>query len=316
MGAFHAAKLSDIKDVDFIGCYDAAPDNAEKIALKYNCAVYKSIAEITDDVEAALIAVPTQYHLECALPFLEKGIAVLVEKPIASDVEAAEKLINTAKANNAVLQVGHSERFNSVYRAVREKIQNPRFVETHRLAPFKARGHDVAVILDLMIHDIDLLLDLTGEEPSKIEAVGVSVITDTFDIVNARLSFPSGCVANITSSRISVKEMRKLRVFQKSGYISIDMASAKLESFSLVDSDSTQAKKAGMFSRMKLPDDRMIIKDNIKVKRADNLQSEINSFIEAVKGEHPPLVSGEDGLSALRVAIRIEELCLNYQNNL
>ncbi|MCD6162898.1 MAG: Gfo/Idh/MocA family oxidoreductase [candidate division Zixibacteria bacterium] len=316
MGVFHAAKLAKTNDVDFIGCYDAVSEKAEKTASKYNCASYKSIAEIADDVEAVLIAVPTQNHLECSLPFLEKGIAVLVEKPIASDIGSAEKIVKTANENNAVLQVGHSERFSSVYRAVRERILNPRFVETHRLAPFKARGHDVAVILDLMIHDIDLLLDLTGEEPAMIEAVGVPVITDTFDIVNARLTFPSGCVANITSSRISVKEMRKLRVFQESGYISMDMASAKLESFSLVNSDSPMAKKAGLFSRMKLPDGRLIVKDNIKVKQADNLQSEIDSFIGAIKGEHPPLVSGEDGLSALKVAKRIEELCMSYQSSL
>jgi len=167
-----------------------------------------------------------------------------------------------------------------------------------------------------MIHDIDLLLDLTGCEPSTIQAAGVPVITETFDIVNARLTFPDGCVANITASRISVKEMRKLRVFQKSGYISMDMAANKLESYSLVDESSDQAKQAGIFSKFSLSDGKTIIKNKDKVSRADNLESEITSFIEAVNGEHPPVVSGKDGLAALKVARQIEESCLQYQQSL
>jgi len=184
------------------------------------------------------------------------------------------------------------------------------------LAPFKGRGHDVAVILDLMIHDIDLLLDLTGSEPTSIEAAGVGVITETADIVNARLTFPTGCVANITSSRISTKEMRKLRVFQKSGYTSMDLAKGELESYSLVDHESSRAKQAGIFSKFSLPDGRVIVRENIEIPREDNLQSEIQSFVEAIKGEHPPLVSGEAGLSALKVAKHIEELCAQYQKTL
>ena len=316
MGSFHAAKLSASPGVELVGCFDIVAEKARKIAREHKCSVFNSLNDFVGKIEAVSIAVPTKNHLESSLPFLENGIAVLLEKPIATDVESAENIVRAAEDNNAILQIGHSERFSSVYRAVRDKIRNPRFIETHRLAPFKGRGHDVAVILDLMIHDIDLLLDLTGSEPSSIEAAGVGVITDTYDIVNARLTFPTGCVANITSSRISVKEMRKLRVFQKSGYISMDLASAKLESYSLVERDSPQAKKAGLFSKYNLPDDRVIVKDKIRVSRADNLQSEIDSFIEAVKGLHPPLVTGKDGLSALKVAARIEELCLNYQKSL
>jgi len=316
MGSFHAAKLSALPEVEFVGCFDIDTDKADKIARQHKCGVFNSLDDFVGKIDAVSIAVPTKNHLESSLPFLENGIAVLLEKPIAPDIESAEKIVQAAEDNNAILQIGHSERFNAVYRAARDKIRNPRFIETHRLAPFKGRGHDVAVILDLMIHDIDLLLDLTGSEPSSIEAAGVGVMTDTYDIVNARLTFPSGCVANITSSRISVKEMRKLRVFQKSGYISMDLASAKLESYSLVEKGSQQAKKAGLFSKFNSPDGRVIVKDKNKISRADNLQSEIESFIGAVRGQHPPIVTGRDGLSALKVAVRIEELCSNYQKNL
>ena len=316
MGKFHAAKLTSSPDVDFVGCFDIVSDKAQEVASEFNCRVFRSLTEFIGEVKAVCIAVPTQNHLECSLPFLENKIAVLLEKPIAPDLDSAEKIVEAARKNNAVLQIGHSERFNPVYQAARLKIDKPRFVETHRLASFKGRGHDVAVILDLMIHDIDLLLDIIGSEPSSVEAAGVGVITDTLDIVNARLTFPTGCVANITASRISLKEMRKLRVFQKSGYISMDMASSELESFILTEPDSPLAKNAGLFSRFNLPDGRVIVREDIDIPSADSLQLEINSFIDAVKGKHPPAVSGEAGFSALKVAKHIEQLCIEYQKNL
>lgn len=316
MGKFHASKLNVIKSADFVGCYDTEKERAEEIAKANNCSVIDTIDDFIGKVDAVIVAVPTQNHLEVSLPLLEKGVAALLEKPIAPDLKSAQKIVDTAKASNAVLQIGHSERFNSVFRASREYIKNPLFIETHRLAPFKGRGHDVAVILDLMIHDIDLLLDLTGSEPSRIEAAGVGVLTDSFDIVNARLTFPSGCVANITSSRISIKEMRKLRVFQKSGYISMDLAKAELEAYSLEPADSDKAKKANLFSKFSLPDGKVIVRDTSDIPRADNLQSEIESFIEAVEGKHPPVVSGHDGLIALKVAMKIEEVCKEFQKTL
>ncbi len=316
MGKFHASKLKAIKSVDFVACYDVDPERAKEIAKAGKCAVFKTVEEFIGKVDAVIVAVPTGNHLEVSLPLLENGIAALLEKPIAGDLESAEKIVETAKANSAVLQIGHSERFNSVFRASRDYIKNPRFIETHRLAPFKGRGNDVAVILDLMIHDIDLLLDLTGSEPSKIEAAGVGVLTETFDIVNARLTFPTGCVANITSSRISLKEMRKLRVFQQSGYISMDLAKAELEAYSLEPADSEKARKAGLFSKFSLPDGQVIVRDTSDIPRADNLQCEIESFIEAIEGKHPPVVSGRDGLTALKVALKIEEVCREYQQTL
>lgn len=316
MGKFHASKLASIKVAEFAGCYDIIPDKSAEVSKQYGCDIYRSLDDFADKVDAVIIAVPTKDHLDVSVPLLKSGIAVLLEKPIAPDVDSGEKIVRAAADNDVVLQIGHSERFNPVFRAARDKIDNPRFIETHRLAPFKGRGHDVAVILDLMIHDIDLLLDLTGSEPSSIEAAGVAVITDTFDIVNARLTFPGGCVANITSSRISLKEMRKLRVFQKSGYISMNLAKGELEVYSLVPADSSAAKKAGIFSKFALPDGRVIVRDSSEIPRSDNLQNEIESFIEAIEGKHPPVVSGHDGLTALRVAGQIEHICEEYQKTL
>jgi predicted dehydrogenase len=319
MGKFHASKLAAIKGVEFMGCQDTIADRAQAIADQYHCRAFTEVADLIGSprrVDAVIIAVPTQYHSQAALPMLQNKIAVLLEKPIAPDLNTAELIVKTANDNDTVLQIGHSERFNSVFRAARGKINNPRFIETHRLAPFKGRGNDVAVILDLMIHDIDLLLDLTGSEPSKIEAAGVGVLTETFDIVNARLTFPTGCVANITSSRISLKEMRKLRVFQQSGYISMDLAKGELEAYSLVPGDSDKAKAAGLFSKFSLPDGQTIVREAGDIPRADNLQSEIESFIEAIEGKHPPVVSGQAGLTALKVATQIEQICAEYQKTL
>jgi predicted dehydrogenase len=316
MGKFHASKLGMIPTAEFIGCHDIVSDKANEIAEQYGCEVYNSIDDFFGKIDAVIIAVPTKHHHDVAIRMLQKKIAVLLEKPIAPEIESANDIVRAAEKNNVILQIGHSERFNPVYRAARGRIENPRFIETHRLAPFKGRGHDVAVILDLMIHDIDLLLDLTGSEPSIIEAAGVGVITETFDIVNARLTFPTGCVANITASRISLKEMRKLRVFQRSGYISMDLAKAELEAYSIEPDDSFKAREAGLFSKFALPDGQVIVRESSDIPRTDNLQSEIESFIEAIEGKHPPVVSGRDGLTALKVARQIEDICIEYQSTL
>lgn len=316
MGRFHAAKLKAHPRIEFVGCYDIVPEKAQRIAAEFGTLAFSAMTDFIGKTQAVLVAVSTKDHVSCSMPFLENKIAVLIEKPIASSVEQAQKIVDIARTNDVILQVGHSERFNPVYQAARQKISRPRFIETHRLAPFKGRGHDVAVIYDIMIHDIDLLLDLTGCEPDKIEAAGVAVITDTLDIVNARLSFPSGCVANITSSRISLKEMRKLRVFQHSGYISMDLATREIESYILASSDSPAAKNAGIFGKFNLPNGSLIVREDIEIASGDSLQYEIESFVAAVQRIHPPVVSGEAGLAALKVAERIETLCADYQKTL
>lgn len=316
MGQFHAAKLAAHPDVKFVGCYDIIHQKAKEIAARHNVRAFSSLDEISGEIDAAIIAVSTANHYACSIPLLSKGIAVMIEKPLAANSAEARSITEVAVTSNAILQVGHSERFNPVYRAARSRINRPGFIETHRLAPFKGRGYDVSVIYDLMIHDIDLLLDMSGSVPQDIQAAGVSVITDTFDIVNARLTFAEGCVANITASRISFKEMRKLRVFQKSGYISMDLAARQLESYVLSDKHSPIAVEASPFSKFNITDDSVIVRENIEIPPGDSLDIELDSFIKAVLGEIEPVVSGWSGLLALEVAEAIENKCLEYQLNL
>lgn len=316
MGRFHAARLSENNNAKFVGCMDIVLEKADKIASEYEIEKFDSVDSMLNRVDAVSIAVPTTEHLNVASRFLEKGISVLLEKPISYDIESAEKLVELAGLKNVVLQIGHSERFNPAFLAVEKGISEPRFIETHRLAPFKGRGDDVAVILDLMVHDLDLVLALTKSFPEKIEAAGVAVITDSIDIVNSRLTFPEGCVANITASRISVKEMRKLRVFQKSGYTSIDMAKREAEQYAVVSTDDKDYKNAPVFSRFHLPDGRAVVRKSVEIPTGDNLTYEIESFIDAVQGKHPPVVSGRDGLSVLKVAGTIEELCREYREKI
>ncbi len=316
MGRFHASKLADDSSVEFAGCYDIAISKSEGIASEYKVTSFENIESMLKNVDAVSIAVPTSEHHDVASRFLDHGIAVLLEKPISHDIETAEKLVALSESRETVLQIGHSERFNPAFLAVQNGIRDPKFIETHRLAPFKGRGDDVAVIFDLMIHDLDLILALTGSYPERTEAAGVAVITDTIDIANARLTFSNGCVANVTASRISIKEMRKLRVFQKSGYTSIDMASREAEQYVVAKSDDDSYRNAPVFGRFNLPDGRAVVRSDIEIPRGDNLRFEISSFMETVRGEHPAVVSGRDGLNVLRLATEIENRCGEYLKKL
>ncbi len=312
MGKFHAGKLADSDNATYAGCFDIDSEKSEEIASKYRTKSFGNLDEMIGEVDAVSIAAPTSLHFEIAYKFLQAGIAVLLEKPIAHDLESAEKLVALSESKNIVLQIGHSERFNPAFLAIEKGISNPKFIETHRLAPYKGRGDDVAVILDLMIHDLDLIMALTHSTPESIEAAGVSVITDTIDIANARLKFPGGCVANVTASRISIRELRKLRVFQKSGYTSIDMATRAAEQYAVASPGDLEYKEAPLFGKFRLQDGRAIVRKSPRVPGGDSLKFEIESFLEAVKGQHPAVVSGRDGLNALRVATEIERLCGEY----
>jgi len=312
MGRFHAAKISGLTDAEFVGCYDIEKNKADAISKEYRVRHFDSLDAMMGAVDAVSIAVPTLRHPEVASRFLERRIAVLLEKPIAGDLDSAQKLVDLAETNKVVFQIGHSERFNPAFLAVQPGIVEPRFIETHRLAPFKGRGVDVPVIFDLMVHDLDLIMALTGCTPDKIDAAGVAVITDTVDIANARLSFPNGCVANITASRISIKEMRKMRIFQKSGYTSVDLATREAEQFVVASHDDEDYRKSSIFGRFGLPDGRAVVRRKVEIPTGDNLRFEIEAFIEAVRGEHPPDVTGRDGYNVLKVATEIERLCQEY----
>jgi predicted dehydrogenase len=237
-------------------------------------------------VDAAVVAVTTSAHADVGCPLLEAGIDVLVEKPIAADLSDAERLIAAAKSNGRILQVGHLERFNPAVQAVQRKVTLPLFFEIHRMSMFSPRSLDVDVVLDLMIHDIDVVLALTGLEPEEIRAAGIRILSDKVDIANVRLAFPGGCVANLTASRVSTEKIRKIRLFQPSQYISVDYQRQDAAAFTV------------------LPD-RQIGFDSFGVVKGEPLQLEIESFLECVRTRSMPLVTGRDAAKALSVALAI-----------
>jgi predicted dehydrogenase len=254
-------------------------------------------------VDAAVIAVPTTAHAQVALAALDAGVHLLIEKPIASTLEEANAIVATAAAKGLTVQTGHVERFNGALRACEPYLEDPRFVESHRLAPFNPRGTDVAVVLDLMIHDIDLVLGLVGRGVESLDAIGVPVLTPSADIANARINFENGAVANITASRVSFEKMRKVRFFQQSGYISLDLAAGKGEFLRLKPgarlpegSELGMAALLGVVERVELKGDG-----------AEPLRAELEAWVKAVRGEGPLVVSGEAGRDALAVALRIME---------
>jgi len=294
LGKFHADKYSELIESELVGIVDTDYEAAQTISNRLNVPAFKSYEELFDRVDAVSIVVPTELHHKIAKDFLLNGIDVLVEKPMTTTLEEAEDLIETAKKNKCVLQVGHLERFNAAVLALNNVIKQPLFIESHRLAPFKDRGTDVDVILDIMIHDIDIILNIVGSPVKAIHAVGVPVVSsENNDIANVRLEFESGCVANVTASRISAKEMRKIRIFQHDAYLSIDYAAQQVEVYGKTDSDEH--------------DTPQITYDQIDIKQGDSLKEEIRSFLSAVKSRNIPEVPGEAGKNALKIALEIVE---------
>ena len=294
LGKFHADKYSELIESELVGIVDTDYEAAQTISNRLNVPAFENYEELFDKVDAVSIVVPTELHHKIAKDFLLNGIDVLVEKPMTTTLEEAEDLIETAKKNKCVLQVGHLERFNAAVLALNNVIKQPLFIESHRLAPFKDRGTDVDVILDIMIHDIDIILNIVGSPVKAIHAVGVPVVSsENNDIANVRLEFESGCVANVTASRISVKEMRKIRIFQHDAYLSIDYAAQQVEVYGKTDSDEH--------------DTPQITYDQIDIKQGDSLKEEIRSFLNAVKSRSIPEVPGEAGKNALKVALEIVE---------
>lgn len=288
LGRFHAQKYAAMEDVTLCGVVDTDAERAGEIAREVGTRPYTRVEDIPERLHAVSVAVPTSVHADVAVPLLEKGIAVLLEKPIAADIQAAQAVIDAANRGGAPLQIGHLERFNPAIVALADTIRKPMFIEVHRIAPFKERGTDVDVILDLMIHDIDIILSLVNSEIVSIESVGVPVMTTQIDIANARLRFASGCIANITASRISADVMRKIRIFQPDAYISIDYAARAVDIFTLSP-------------------EKQILHKREEISEADALQSEIRAFVDAVKHGTPTIVDGPAGLKAFEVAQRIKD---------
>ena len=295
LGRFHAQKFAALPDSHLVAVVDANAGNRDSVAAETGCRAVADFREILGEVEAVSIATPTPFHHPIAKACLESGIHVLVEKPVTTTTAQARDLIETAARAGRILQVGHLERFNAAILALAGTLGTPRFVESHRLAPFKERGTDVNVVLDLMIHDIDLIQSLVGSPVVSIDAVGTSVFSSGLDIANARIRYANGCVANTTASRVSMKMERKLRLFQDDAYISIDLQQ-KVLTIVRKPPDGAGA-----------PLGQVAIEER-SYEQGDALRHEIEAFLTAILTGAPPLVSGEDGLRALETATRITEL--------
>ena len=288
-GAFgrnHMRVLHESPSAELVAVVDTEQSRAAEAAAKYGCSVFADFRDLAEKVDAAVVAVPTSAHAHVGCPLLEAGIDVLIEKPIAADLSDAERLIATADANQRILQVGHLERFNPAVQAVQQKVTLPLFFEIHRMSMFSPRSLDVDVVLDLMIHDIEVVLALTGLEPEEIRAAGIRILSDKVDIANVRLAFPGGCVANLTASRVSTEKVRKIRLFQPNQYISLDYQRQDAAAFAV------------------LPD-RQIRFDSFTVAKGEPLQLEIEGFLECVRTRSTPLVTGRDAARALGVALAI-----------
>ena len=291
LGRHHARILAELDRVDLVGVVDLDGDRARDVAAACGgVPASTDVAALVDRVDAVAIAVPTRAHLEVALPFLRRGVAVLVEKPLTASVAEADVFIEAATAGGAVVGVGHSERHNPAVVAAAPLVRKPRFVEVHRLGAFPGRSLDVDVVFDLMIHDIDVVLSLVEAQIESVEAVGVAVLTNRVDIANARLRFASGCIANLTASRISQERVRKLRFFQPSSYVSIDCDAQEVERWELVRHPDRPASIDG---------------GKLTVERDEPLKRLVGDFVDAVVGRRSPRVSADDGRRALAVAERI-----------
>jgi predicted dehydrogenase len=292
LGKHHARILASLPGISLAGVVDINRERAAQIASQFNTHAFDTVAEI-GRLDLAVIAVPTISHAAIALPLIESGVHTLVEKPVAQTVVEADSLIAAARRKGVVLAVGHSERFNPAVAAARPYIKDPRFIEVHRLGTSPERSLDIDVVLDLMIHDLDLILSIVQSEIESVEAVGVPVLTSRVDIANARLRFRNGCIANLTASRISRDSVRKIRFFQRDAYLSIDTAARDVEMWSVVPQPGAPPKIDG--GKLAVPGD-------------EPLKGELEDFVAAVRDRRPPSVPGEDGRAALALAIRIVEL--------
>jgi predicted dehydrogenase len=289
LGQHHARLYSRMAGVRLVGLVDPVAERAATVARETRCTVFPDIDRLGKEVKAVSVVVPTVLHHEIALRCLDAGLDVLLEKPMTTTLEQADALIEAASRRQAVLQIGHLERFNGAVLAVEPFLTTPRFIESHRLGPFMERGTDVDVVLDLMIHDIDMVLSLVRSPVEEIRAVGVPVLSSQVDIANARIEFANGCAANVTASRVSKDKMRKIRVFQPDTYISIDY----------------QKQDAVVYRRSMEGGQPKIVFEPLRIEKEEPLKMELESFVRAVTQRSTPVVSGRDGREALRVALEV-----------
>ncbi len=292
LGKFHAEKYCGMDNVRLAGVADIDRSRAEDVAAGFGSRAFTDYRDLLSSVDAVSIVVPTESHFKVGLEFLNYDVDVLIEKPMTTTLEQADKLIDVAESRGRILQVGHLERFNPAVLALKDMITHPMFIEAHRLSIFKDRSTDVSVVLDLMIHDIDIILNIVKSEIQSIHAAGVPVICEQADIANVRLQFESGCVANVTASRISIKNQRKMRLFQKDAYISVDFASREITLIRRNENRSDSLVPGTDFQQLSFSE-------------ADVLQDELASYIQAVRTRNSPVVSGRAGRKALAVALDI-----------
>ena len=306
LGSLHAKMYSQIASVKFVGVFDTDRQRAEKLAAEFSIKAFSTLDDLLSRVDAVSIATATQSHYDVAMQVIKRGVHLLIEKPITATIEQAKAVTERAETKGLKLQVGHIERFNPAILALEPYNITPLFIESHRLAQFNPRGSDVAVVLDLMIHDIDLILSLVKSKVTRIDANGIAVISGTPDIANARLQFENGCVANVTASRISQNKMRKMRLFQRDAYISIDFAQGLAEVFRLVDEETPNLKSTMMLGKIDQGQHkRIIVYEQPEVQEVNALMYELERFVESIQKNTETPVTGYDGLHALEVAQEI-----------
>jgi predicted dehydrogenase len=293
LGQHHARLLAALEGVELAGVVDISESRAQAIAAQYGARTFASPMDLVGHADAVTIATPTITHIDIAVPLVEAGMAVLIEKPLAAGLGEADRLLEAAARTGTLVATGHTERFNPAVSAALPLVTKPRFVEIHRLGTFPERSLDIDVIFDLMIHDLDLLLTVAGPDIVSVDAVGVNVLTPRVDIANARIRFASGCIANVTASRISRDRVRKARFFSHDAYVSIDYAAQEVEVYRLIPQDGGRPAIQG---------------GRLEVANDEPLRRELADFVDAVRCKRPPIVTGHDGRAALALATRIADL--------
>ncbi len=319
LGKIHTKLWSQNKNVNLVGVLDINRPLARSVAAEFGCKPFRTLIEMMKYIDAVTIAADTKHHYGLAKKMLSNGIHCLIEKPITQTFKQGNTLIKIAEKNNAIIQVGHVERFNPALNAVSDMNLKPLFIEVHRLSQFKPRAIDVSVVFDLMIHDIDLIMWMVKSKIKKISANGVAILTNTPDIANARIEFANGTIANITASRISANNIRKFRIFQRDAYISIDFGNQKVDLFKIIDGKPNASHKdvaLNLGSIMDIPTDRYITYEQPKIRAWNAIQEEQNSFVESITHNKPIAVTAYEAVKAVRIAEIITKRLNSYNNRI
>lgn len=319
MGSLHSRIYSQMDQVELVAIVDTQKDKAQQLADKYGCKALDNPTEILEQVDAVTISVPTEFHSQVAMPFLSRGIAVLVEKPLAETLQQGRGMLEMARQNNCILQVGYSERFNPVVQAMRRLDISPRFMEAYRISPFTFRSTDVGVVLDMMIHDIDIVLSLAQSKIKDVHAVGVHVLGQHEDVANVRLTFENGCVANLTASRLALKTERKIRVFSEDSYLSLDYLKktgsmiSKASNIDMIQSLREQINEDGEIDLINTDWAKLVNIELLDIDDREPLRLEQEAFIQAIIDGTKPQVSGQDAIDAMELAQQIVKVITEHR---